>query len=279
MVLEMILCSMGVSSSMLAEYPSCWRPSPCGRRRTDASGRPPATGRTGLARVALTAGTAAQLVVDTAALVALGADDVQAAGGPNPLALLGAGLLGLWPAASATHPGVPNLLVVGIAVADGLTITPRKSLRSWAPSALPPSMMSVPRPAMLVAMVTAPFLPAWATISASCSWNLALRTLCLMPRLLSRRTGVSTLDGDGAHQDRLALGMALLDLRLTTASNLPRRRSCRPASALSLRATGRLVRNDQDRAARRSRGTRASSVWRYRSCRRASRTDGSSSGR
>ncbi len=34
-------------------------------------------------------------------------------------------------------------------------------------SALPPSRMSVPRPAMLVAMVTMPRRPAWATISAS----------------------------------------------------------------------------------------------------------------
>ena len=42
-------------------------------------------------------------------------------------------------------------------------------------------MMSVPRPAMLVAMVTAPNLPAWATISASRSWFLAFRTLWRMP--------------------------------------------------------------------------------------------------
>ena len=41
--------------------------------------------------------------------------------------------------------------------------------------------MSVPRPAMFVAMVTAPLRPAWATISASRSCCLALSTLCLMP--------------------------------------------------------------------------------------------------
>ena len=52
-------------------------------------------------------------------------------------------------------------------------------------SALPPSIISVPRPAMLVAMVTAPFLPAWATISASLSWYLAFSTSCLMPRRFS----------------------------------------------------------------------------------------------
>ena len=36
----------------------------------------------------------------------------------------------------------------------------------------------IPRPAMLVAMVTAPCTPASATISASSSWNFAFRTLC-----------------------------------------------------------------------------------------------------
>ncbi len=48
-------------------------------------------------------------------------------------------------------------------------------------SELPPSRMSVPRPAMLVAMVTMPRRPAWATISASFSWNLALRTTWRTP--------------------------------------------------------------------------------------------------
>ena len=60
---------------------------------------------------------------------------------------------------------------------------------SWAQaivSGLPPRMMSVPRPAMFVAMVTAPLRPAWATISASRLWCLALSTSCLMPRLSSR---------------------------------------------------------------------------------------------
>ena len=35
-------------------------------------------------------------------------------------------------------------------------------------------------------MVTAPFLPAWATISASRSCCLAFRTLCCIPRFFSR---------------------------------------------------------------------------------------------
>ena len=38
--------------------------------------------------------------------------------------------------------------------------------------------MSVPRPAMLVAIVTAPGAPAWETISASCSWKRAFSTAC-----------------------------------------------------------------------------------------------------
>ena len=52
-------------------------------------------------------------------------------------------------------------------------------------SGLPPSRMSVPRPAMLVAIVTAPARPAWAMISASRSWFFAFSTLCLTPRFLS----------------------------------------------------------------------------------------------
>ena len=48
-------------------------------------------------------------------------------------------------------------------------------------SALPPSRMSVPRPAMLVAIVTMPRRPACATISASRSWYFAFSTTCLTP--------------------------------------------------------------------------------------------------
>ena len=41
--------------------------------------------------------------------------------------------------------------------------------------------MSVPRPAMLVAIVIAPGWPASATISASRWWYFAFSTLCMMP--------------------------------------------------------------------------------------------------
>ena len=52
-------------------------------------------------------------------------------------------------------------------------------------SALPPSMMSVPRPAMFVATVTAPLRPACATIDASRACCLALRTSCGTPCFFS----------------------------------------------------------------------------------------------
>ena len=48
-------------------------------------------------------------------------------------------------------------------------------------SLFPPSIISVPRPAMFVAMVTAPNLPACAIMVASCSWYLAFNTECGIP--------------------------------------------------------------------------------------------------
>ena len=108
------------------------------------------------ARVALAAGTAAQLVVDAAGLVTLRADDVQAAGGD--------------------HLVVPRLPFGAHARAAAR----RRSRRASASSAsrLPPSTMSVPRPAMLVAMVTAPGRPACATMCASRSCCFAFSTSC-----------------------------------------------------------------------------------------------------
>ena len=56
---------------------------------------------------------------------------------------------------------------------------------------LPPKIISVPRPAMLVAIVTALGLPACAIISASRSCCLALRTLCWMPSCVSNSESTS----------------------------------------------------------------------------------------
>ncbi len=60
------------------------------------------------------------------------------------------------------------------------------SISSHCFSTLPPSTMSVPRPAMLVAMVTIFGRPACATISASRACCLALSTWCGSLSLVSR---------------------------------------------------------------------------------------------
>ena len=92
----------------------------------------------GAAGIALAAGAAAQLVVDAPALVPLGADDEQAAGVEHLLPL------GLDLGSDRRRPAARSRLVLDAAAPARMRI-----------SALPPSWMSVPRPAMLVAMVTA----------------------------------------------------------------------------------------------------------------------------
>ena len=108
-----------------------------------------------MAGVALAAGAAAQLVVDAPALVALGAEHEQAAGGER-LLLEARDLLA-------------DLVCARIACRARAGSS--MSVSSWRMrmSTLPPSWMSVPRPAMLVAMVIAPGTPACATMWASCS--------------------------------------------------------------------------------------------------------------
>ena len=144
------------------------------------------------ARVALAARTAAQLVVDAARLVAFGADDVQAAGRDAPRRGASAILL---------DRGARRGLVG------------RVDLLAARPSRLPPSTMSVPRPAMLVAIVTAPGRPACATMCASRSCCFAFSTLCGMPCCLQQaRQQLGRLDRCGADQRRLAALHALADV-------------------------------------------------------------------
>ncbi len=72
--------------------------------------------------------------------------------------------------------------------------------------------MSVPRPAMLVETVTAPRWPARETISASCSWNLALSTVCGILARLSMRARVSEDSTEAVPTEAgLALGVGFLD--------------------------------------------------------------------
>ena len=92
------------------------------------------------ARVALAAGAAAQLVVDAARFVAFGGQHVEAAGG-NRLFLQALDV-------------VADRLFLGVALGAGFGMSASSSATRM--SALPPSWMSVPRPAMLVAMVMAP---------------------------------------------------------------------------------------------------------------------------
>ena len=87
-------------------------------------------------------------------------------------------------AISASACSVAAARCSGVALSDSISCSCRIARIRW--SGTPPRMMSVPRPAMLVAIVTAPKRPAWATISASRSWYFAFSTTCLMPAFLSR---------------------------------------------------------------------------------------------
>ena len=87
------------------------------------------------------------------------------------------------------------------------------STKSHCFSTLPPSTMSVPRPAMLVAMVIIFGRPAWATICASRSCCFAFSTWC-GELLLAQHSGekLGVLDRRGAHQNRLAALIAVADV-------------------------------------------------------------------
>ena len=87
-----------------------------------------------------------------------------------------------------------------------------------------PRMMSVPRPAMLVAMVTAPKRPAWATISASRSWYFAFSTTCLMPAFLSREDRCSDFSMEMVPTSTGRPESCSSSISLTTASNFSRLR-------------------------------------------------------
>ena len=80
-------------------------------------------------------------------------------------------------------------------------------------SGLPPSMMSVPRPAMLVATVTAPLRPAWATIAASALVVLGVEDL-VRDALAAQLVGevLALLHRHGADEDRLALAVPADDV-------------------------------------------------------------------
>ena len=112
------------------------------------------------AGIALAAGAAAKLVVDA------------------PASCRSVPMMCRPPSAATSRPFVVHLLALGdfarpVASQSSCGTSSRVGVFVLAGcaqamnSGLPPRMMSVPRPAMLVAIVTAPLRPAWATISAS----------------------------------------------------------------------------------------------------------------
>ena len=148
-------------------------------------------------RVALAAGTAAQLVVDAARFVALGADDVQAAGRDHLVV--------------QRLPFARSFCARAAFVGVGSVRRPR-SFNS-ASRAMPPSTMSVPRPAMLVAMVICPGVPAWATISRFARVLLGVQHFVRQLGLVQHaRQQFGILDRGGADQHRLAALVAVLDV-------------------------------------------------------------------
>ena len=158
-----------------------------------------------LARVALAAGAAAELVVDAAALVALGAEHVEAA----ELADLVALGLASRPSNLARELGEPGRALVGCRGR-----APRRAASRWArPSGLPPRRMSTPRPAMLVATVTA-------CEAAGLGDDLGLPGVLLgvqhlvgdAPLLEQPRQLLGLLDRDRADEHRLAGLVALGDV-------------------------------------------------------------------
>ena len=154
-------------------------------------------------------------------------------------------------------------------------------------SRLPPSWMSVPRPAMLVAMVTAPGTPASATIIGfllvvagvqhavrDALAGLAVDLEVVGLQQLGQLLGL--LDRDGADQDRLAATVAVGDLaerwpgssRRRCGRPRRRRRCARPAGWSGSRA----------RPSCRCRGIPGPRSRPCRSCPTACRRGGSSSG-
>ena len=156
----------------------------------------------GLARIALTTGAAAQLVVDTTGLVALGADDGQAAGGKHALALGLASLLGL---------GVKLLELLGRHVLHGQALVLQ---------ALAHQLVGIAAQQDVGTTTGHVGGDGHGAVASGLGHDVGLALMVLGVEDLVRDTALregggqllGALDGDGAHQDRLALGVTLLDI-------------------------------------------------------------------
>ena len=114
--------------------------------------------------------------------------------------------------------------------------------KSWRarPSGLPPRRISTPRPAMFVATVTAPNLPAWVTISASRLCSLALRTLWVMP-LWSKAREIFSLFSTLTVPTRMGCPVARRSSMSSTTASILEFSVLYMRSAWSWRLTGRWV--------------------------------------
>ena len=156
----------------------------------------------GLARIALTAGAAAQLIVDTTGLMALGADDGQAAGGKHALALGLAGLLGL---------GVKLLELLGRHVLHGQALVLK---------ALAHQLVGVAAQQDVGTTTGHVSSDGHGAVASGLGNDMSLALVMLSVEDLVRdaalgkggRQLLGAFDGDGAHQDRLALGVTSLDV-------------------------------------------------------------------
>ena len=156
----------------------------------------------GLARIALTAGAAAQLVVDTTGLVALGADNGQAAGGKHALALGLAGLLGL---------GVKLLELLGRHVLHGQALVLQT---------LAHQLVGVAAQQDVGTTTGHVGGDGHGAVASGLGNDVGLAFMVLgvedlvCDAALGKGGGqlLGALDGDGAHQDRLALGVTTLNV-------------------------------------------------------------------
>ena len=159
------------------------------------------------ARVALAAGAAAELVVDAPRLVPLGADDVEAAELDDLLVRLGRAPSGARRAIFSRSPRESRPSPSGVARYSGL----------------PPRRMSVPRPAMFVAIVTAGSWPACATIVGLPLVVLRVQDVVRHRRLLEHASrDARTSRSRSCRRGRAGPSRCISVISSTTASNFSR---------------------------------------------------------
>ena len=182
----------------------------------------------------------------------------------------------VWRAARISSLSVSEKLSASLMSSSGICMRRISALAMN--SALPPSLMSVPRPAMLVAIVTAPFWPALRDDLRLLLMVLRVEDLVLHAALFQQGGELLRLfNGDGAHEDRLAGGVVGNDV-VDDGVELAALRLVDDVGQIL--ADHRLVRGDLHHVELvDSRGTPPPPSWPCRSCRKAFHRGGRSSGR